>query len=74
MGFMNNRRAKSLKKDNLGIYLNYTRSKRIGELLDARNECIDEIENLMGQMSRKLRRSELRLKTRRGKRPNDIHS
>ena len=74
MGFMNNRRAKSLKKDNLGIYLNYTRAKRIGELLDARNECIDEIENLMGQMSRKLRRSELRLKTRRGKRPNDIHS
>ena len=74
MGFKNKRKEKSLMKDNLGNYLDYSREKRVDELLDARNECIDEIEILMKQMSRKLKRGDLRLKTRRGKRPNDILS
>lgn len=72
MGFKNNRQEKSLVKDNLGNYLDYIKEKRIDELLDARNECIDEIEILMKQMSKKLKRSDLRLKTKRGKRPNDL--
>lgn len=74
MGFKNKRKEKSLMKDNLGNYLDYSREKRVDELLDARNECIDEIEILMKQMSRKLKRGDLRLKTRRGKRPNDMLS
>ena len=72
MGLKNNRQEKSLVKDNLGNYLDYIKEKRIDELLDARNECIDEIEILMKQMSKKLKRGDLRLRTKRGKRPNDL--
>lgn len=65
-------RPKSLAKDNLGAYLDYSKEKRIEELLDARNECIEEIEILMKQMSKKLWRRGLRRKTRRGTQMNDI--
>lgn len=64
--------TKSLMRDNLGVYLDYSREKRIEELLDARNECIEEIELLMKEMSKKLRRKDLRLRAKRGTRINDI--
>ena len=72
MRFNKKRKKTSLRKDNLGTYLDYSKEKRIDELLDARNECIHEIELLMKQMSKKLRKKDLRLRAKRGTRINDI--
>ena len=72
MRFNKNRKKLSLRRDNLTTYLDYNRERRINELLDARNECIEEIEILMQQMARRLKKSDLRLRAKRGTRINDI--
>lgn len=67
-----NPKKKDLLKDNLTVYLDYNREQRIYELLDARDECLDEIEILMNQISKKLKKRDLKLGFKRGKRVNDL--
>lgn len=72
MGFNKNRKKMKLRRDNLGTYLDYSRGRRVDELLSARDECVGEIEVLMRQIAKKLKRSDLKQRDKRGTRPNDI--
>ena len=72
MRFNKNRSKMKLRRDNLGTYLDYSRGKRVDELLSARDECVGEIEILMQQIAKKLKRNDLKQRDKRGRRPNDI--
>ena len=72
MGFNKNRKKMKLRRDNLGTYLDYSRGRRVDELLSARDECVGDIEVLMRQIAKKLKRSDLKQRDKRGTRPNDI--